>query len=76
MEYGRLAERLGKCPAIFRVPTQNSDPDFIAALAGLPYAAPGSAALAFAVTLARVCARSTSQGMHPIRSDRLGISGA
>lgn len=34
VEYGQLAKRLG-VPVYTRVPTQNSDPDFIGALAGL-----------------------------------------
>ena len=41
VEYRELAERLG-VPGYFRVPTQNADPGFIAALAGIVRQAMGS----------------------------------
>ena len=68
VEYGRLAERLG-VPGYFRVPTQNSDPDFIAALAGLVRRARERGPGLCSDAGTRLCPQHLAG--CPIRSDRL-----
>ncbi len=59
VEYRDLAERLG-VPGYFRVPTQNADPGFIAALAGIARGAMGSNSALCSGSGSRLCAAAFS----------------
>jgi ferrochelatase len=58
VEYRELAQKLG-VPGYFRVPTQNSDPGFIAALAGLVRRALGCGAALCSGAGQRICPASS-----------------
>lgn len=63
VEYREIADRLG-VPGYFRVPAQNSDPDFIAALAALARAALGSGRSLCSFAGARQCPKQHGDCPH------------